>query len=371
MSIRKTCAMVAFSALVGLGSQHKASAQFVYPGGYGGYGWGGWGGQTAYGDIARGMGVYAAGAGVYNLKTAEATSINADTVTRWNQYWYEAQVNANRNQRARMARRQEATVKSVAQLESRLKEQPTERDILQGDALNYAVEEINDPRIYSKALQSAKVKVGGEVIRSIPFQYAAQAISTSVHDLTEKGAPPILRKPEFAAQRAEIKELATVIRAAADEGEPIDQGKLKEIQDKLLSLRETFEKTVKRTEPGFAEGDRFLKAAYGLARMLETPAVDVLLAGIEDRPDATLTELLGFMSAFNLRFGPAESPEQQRAYKMLWPLVDKVRDEAVAVLEGSSATARGDSSSAAADFFSGMDHEEMRKKPAPQPPAPK
>ena len=53
----------------------------AYPAGYGGFGWGGWGGaQTAGGDQARGMGVFAAGAGAYNVhQTAEPT---ASTPTR-------------------------------------------------------------------------------------------------------------------------------------------------------------------------------------------------------------------------------------------------------------------------------------------------
>jgi len=53
-----------------------------YGGGFGNYGWGGWGGATPQGEIARGMGMYNVGAGVYNEKTAVANSINADTVMR-------------------------------------------------------------------------------------------------------------------------------------------------------------------------------------------------------------------------------------------------------------------------------------------------
>ena len=62
----------------------EARAQFY--GGYGGYGgWGGWGGggSTLLGDFARGAGYYAIGAGVYNLDSAQAASINADTIMRF------------------------------------------------------------------------------------------------------------------------------------------------------------------------------------------------------------------------------------------------------------------------------------------------
>ena len=80
----------AAAAAVLLATGGVADAQLSYPPGYGGYGWGGWGGgaHTAGGDQARGMGVFAAGAGTYNLNTAQARSINANTAMQWNQYIY-------------------------------------------------------------------------------------------------------------------------------------------------------------------------------------------------------------------------------------------------------------------------------------------
>ncbi len=54
--------------------------------GYGGWGWGGWGASTPLGDAGRAAGMYAAGAGMYNLDTAQVRSINADTVMRFNDY---------------------------------------------------------------------------------------------------------------------------------------------------------------------------------------------------------------------------------------------------------------------------------------------
>ncbi len=50
--------------------------------------------------------------------------------------------------------------------------------------------------------------------------------------------------------------------------------------------------------------------------MLETPAVDLVLAGVENRSDATLGDLLEFVNAFNLRFGVASKPQQQQVYRL-------------------------------------------------------
>ena len=84
---------VAATAFLILASGACAEAQYYYPAGYAGYGWNGWGadGSTVPGDIARGMGVFAAGAGYYNEQTAKANAINAETALKWNEYWYRSQ----------------------------------------------------------------------------------------------------------------------------------------------------------------------------------------------------------------------------------------------------------------------------------------
>src|SRR3954451_4338762 len=57
-------------------------------------GWGGWGGaSTVGGSMARGMGVNKAGAGIYNMDTAAARSMNANTAMQVNEYM--SQVNQN------------------------------------------------------------------------------------------------------------------------------------------------------------------------------------------------------------------------------------------------------------------------------------
>jgi hypothetical protein len=75
--------VVAF--LCALWATRDTSAQaphLAYPWGYGGFGWEGWGGHTHEGDLARGLGAFAAGTGFYNKQTAIANSIDADTVMR-------------------------------------------------------------------------------------------------------------------------------------------------------------------------------------------------------------------------------------------------------------------------------------------------
>ena len=79
-SMRLAVGFVAILSLTG----PDAKAQW----GYGGWGWGGWGGgaSTLQGSELQGAAQFAMGAGMYNLDTAQARSINADTAMRYNDY---------------------------------------------------------------------------------------------------------------------------------------------------------------------------------------------------------------------------------------------------------------------------------------------
>jgi hypothetical protein len=112
------------------------------------------------------------------------------------------------------------------------------------------------------------------------------------------------------------------------------------------------------------EADKYLKALHGLVVMLKAPSIDVALAGVEKRPDATLGELLNFMNAFNLRFGVATTPQQRAVYQSLHPKLRTLRDQ-VAPAHAASATPTT-STTAAEDLFSGMSYDDLQKK-APRP----
>ena len=100
--------------------------------------------------------------------------------------------------------------------------------------------------------------------------------------------------------------------------------------------------------------------------MLKTPAIDVILAGVENRPDATLGEMLNFMTAFNLRFGVASTPQQRQIYSTLYPKLVQLRNEIAPALATSAAPRT--SGIEAEDFFSVMSDNDLQKK-APRPEA--
>src|SRR3954447_646886 len=139
--------------------------------GYGPYGWGGWGGGggTVQGDFARGLGFYNMGAGIYNKETAEANSINADTIMRWNEFMFLSQQEANRREYLRRERLVHRDAKSGDATYQRILKTPTDRDIENGDALNAILTQLNDPRIHSASLRLLKTPIPAKVIKEIPF----------------------------------------------------------------------------------------------------------------------------------------------------------------------------------------------------------
>ena len=148
-----------------------------------------------------------------------------------------------------------------------------------------------------------------------------------------------------------------------DKPETIEKAK-----DLILAIRAKAEATFARNSQDFRDASRYLKALYGLATMLETPAVNVLLAGVENRPEATLGDLMAFMSAYSLRFGAATTPRQRQVYMTLQPMLARIRDEVAPATasEGPPPSPGVDDAPGAVFEGLGYNHAERKASPAPK-----
>ncbi len=337
-----------------------AHAQWGYPGGFGEWGWGGWGVSTAEGDIARGLGAFAEGAGFYNVKTAKANAIDADTVMRWNQYVYESQREASRLHHARLAENRLRNTNLRDQIRQRLRDNPESADVHRGDALNVALDEINDPRVYTRRLQASKVSLGGDLIRNIPFQKASAAITVSIYQLVDGGPPAVLKRTEFEAEMFAIKAMGKALRTQIEADEDPDKATVKKLLTAIGQAETKTSAVLARNSRDRNEADRYLKALHGLIGMLDTPAIDVILAGVEKRPDVSLGDLLLMMNAFSLRFGVASTPRQRQVYDTLYPKLVALRTESAAAL--AAAAPPSGLTGAVQNFFSAMSFEDLWKK---------
>jgi hypothetical protein len=303
-----------------------ASAQFY--GGYGDYyGWGGWG-ATPQGDIARGLGAYAQGVGVYNLNTAQARSINADTMMRWNSYIWASQNSLNREHYARMVAKREQNKALTDQIATRIRDNPNQVDIEKGDALNAILEQLSDPRIHSSALRMSRVPIKNAWLKEIPFHYASEAVTLSLHQMTaDDNLPLALRDDKFKPEREALRQ---ALDAALEEDKERDlrPETIQAIRTAADKLKDKIELTIPKDSKDYIDAQHYLKGVYGMAKMLESPAIDKVLASLENwTGTATVADLLAFMQMYNLRFGPSNTPRERALYQNMYPLLDEQRDQ--------------------------------------------
>jgi hypothetical protein len=313
--------------------------------------------------------MYAMGMGRYNVQTAQARAINSNTAMQWNQYMYASQKEAERIWAERTALEETKSKGNYKAIQNRVRNSPTEFDIEKGNALNSAMTELKDPKIFPKAVYyGSKLKVGGEDIRDIPFQYASAAISTSVHQLTQGGPPSFLKTEAFSTDRDSLKAISAQLKTEGEELGTHKPETIKKAKDQIMATKAKIEATFPQGSAQRLEAEKYVKALYGLASMLETPAVNVLLAGVEKRPEATLGDLMDFMATYNLRFGAAQTDRQKAVYRKLYPMVAKIRDE----VSPSGPTMDGMNLSnhdAPGAVFDGIGYNSTEVKP-PAPPKP-
>jgi hypothetical protein len=358
-----------------------ARAQY-YPPGYGGYGWRGWGAGTTVagsrgagaGMTAAGMGVYAAGAGQYNVETAQARQMNVQTAEQYNDYMWQTSHQHAQQYYQELVEGAEEGKRDYNAVQDRILNNPTDIDLANGDTLNAVLLEITAPKVYPQTLQKATQAVPGPMVKNIPFRYASAAICYSLGQLTTREeVPKVFSNAVFTEQRKQLRAIATQLLNETKGGQSPNPETIKQFRAGLDRAR----KTLASIEPGAdarLEGENYLKALYGVSRMLETPAYDVFLAGVEKVPSVPLSDVLSFMHAFNLQFGPAKTPEQRESYSQLYGLLSNLRPAGGLPPQATQAPPGADQrpDSRVVNFFSGMDYSHFNPPsgPPPAPPVP-
>jgi hypothetical protein len=293
---------------------------YGYPRGYGRYGWGGWG-STVQGDIARGLGMFNMGAGTYNAQTAVANSINTNTVMRWNQATWASQQAMNRANYARRLRRKAQINLAQAQIHDRLRNHPEARDIVDGDALNVLLDILTNPAVGSSSVRLIREPLSRDVIRDIPFEFASEAMTICLDQITAKEAWPLaLAGKAFEPERSKLETAVDKALKEDEEGD-LSTDTIEDVSRAVKALDRTFQATVATTSPDYIPARDHIKTLYAIVRMLHSPKVDEILAELEKAPGGSLGDLIGFMQAFNLRFAPANSFRQRGIYLSLYPIL--------------------------------------------------
>ena len=368
---RLTLIAIGLLALAG-----PAEAQYGYPSGYGGYGYGGFGGgggggrggfgggggRGGFGGVGNatdpaagymaGLGAFARGQGVYRVENAQAQAINLDTMLKW-----------NKALRARQKELRAEQAKQADQREVERRQRVAGYNLENGTTLNNLLLQILqfDPG----AIQVSKA--GGEitpaVIREIPFEWDTEAITICIDQLTARDSiPPILDDSRYVEAR-------NAMRSAIDKAIREDmKGNVapesaRAVSDAIDRFHDQFAKNVEDFTPGADEASRYFSTLASLVRLLHDPSMKKILTQLEDGKTRSLGELIGFMNAFNLRFGPTTSPRQVAIYQQLLPMLSDLQAAYAAnapAAEPPSPDAGKDLQSAAKGAFSNLKRDDLK-----------
>jgi hypothetical protein len=368
-TMTRTARLVALVALPWLAAT-AAPALAQYPPGYGGQGWHGWGGGSSSGRTAAGMGVFAAGAGQRNMDNSQARATNAQTAMGVNNYMWECNQRNIQMYQARLAMQQADNIKALGDIQDRILNHPIEYDIASGDTLNALMGELTNPIVYGKTIDLAQRPLKSAMIKRIPFESASAGITYSIKDLTDgDDIPAAFLRPEFDAHRQNVRALAKQMLDESTEKRAPSSATIKKFRTALDGVKKTLDSL--NLDAGVAlEAHRFLKALYGLTKMIDSPSYDVYLAAVDQVPETPLCEVLIFMHAFNLQFGPSKDAQTREMYSQLYAMLSDLRDQVNPPRGAAQAAgaAGPKSDSRVTNFYGGMPYQPvMAPNGPPQP----
>ncbi len=120
----------------------------------------------------------------------------------------------------------------------------------------------------------------------------------------------------FAEEKKTFDEVVDQARKEDEEGD-ISAATLGKAHALVTGLRSKLE-TMPIADPVENQAAlNFVKTLAGLVRLLEQPDTKQVIDELRKVKTTSLANLLGFMHAFNLRFGPATTPRQRIVYNKL------------------------------------------------------
>ncbi|WP_165222210.1 hypothetical protein [Aquisphaera insulae] len=322
-----------------------ASAQFMFPGGYGGYGYSKWGADPGAGYMAA-LGSYGRAQGAYELEKAKADAINVETMVKW-----------NRALRARQAQLRQDHEQELARREREREARVAERAVEDGTTLNRLLLEIldSDPTVVKSTLSRAPLSA--DAIREIPFEWDSEAITGCLDEMSGSDSlPSILMRPTFETERSALK--AAVLPALDEDrkGE-ISPATLARLREAVAKFKAAFAKKGSEFDIGYQEARDYLTTLDSLSRLLRDPSMKAFLSQVDDGKPRTVGDLIGFMNSYNLRFGATTNERQVDLYRRLIPLLVEIRDAGFASRTTPASAPAKDAKSlkaAAAEAFRGM-----------------
>ncbi len=292
-----------------------ASAQVIFPG------------STPQGDYLRGVGIAAAGLGIYNYDTAAANRINTGTAILWNNYVEAVSQYQSDKYWHRRKRLADQRNRYLGQILDRIRNRPEFRDVQNGDSLNDLLTQLLNPAISPSSFRAKPVPLEVDVVRRIPFKLDKENLVFSMRRITAQGKdkwPPALQDPQFASERRGYERALDAVLEEQIEGQmTIDTiRKLDTAVDMLI--RKLDQVLTPSREKLYLEAKNrltdFKKAAQNL---FESHNIQLAMGDLDRYGGATVYDLVKFMKDHKLGFAPAATPDERDLYPMLYATLNE------------------------------------------------
>jgi hypothetical protein len=274
-------------------------------------------GATPEGDYLRGVGAAAYGMGTYNLRTAQANSINTETAIRWNDYVANCVKTSAREHHERLvedlAKRKEAYDK----LHERFRTSPEDLDVLKGDALNAVLKQLLSPTISESSFRYAEVKLPADVVRQIPFFLADEKVKFSMSRLKMRSkakGPVAFQDPRFARH---LRSYEVALDEALEQA--MDGRMTLEAIDALRATVDDLARKLDReippsTDAYYIEAKQRVEELRESVDLLKKHKVQMAIAELDKYSGTTVNDLRRFMQKHNLLFAPSKTPDERTLY---------------------------------------------------------
>jgi hypothetical protein len=296
----------------------SAEAQYIGPG------------STPAGDYLRGVGIAGWGMGLYNLNTAQANRIDAETSIMVNEYIWACYQNDIREKAEHRRMILENKAKAYKAIQDRIHNSPESLDVMTGAALTAKLHELTDPRVSDSASRYAKipleegVPLDASVIRRIHFQIGEKGDQFSLSRLSLKGEKKwavAFEDPQFGPYcRAYERAVDDALERAID-GKMNDET-LKALQKAIDDLEFKVKHTPELSDPQnqrlYSEARAQLDRMQKAVRLFQTLKMQQIFAAIDNYTGTTVDELRVFMRTYGLTFAPAELPDERKVYPQLY-----------------------------------------------------
>ena len=302
----RNCSVIALSLVI-FGFSAPASAQ-----GRGGH-------STVQGDILSGAGSFLRGAAWYEVGSAQARSIDANTAMRvadWNKRVYDNYKREISNHYAKEVRTSNAIQRKAIERQVKLRLEPTLNQVRSGEALNALMLDLSDPTISESGWRGSQVELAPELsIRELVFRLitnsgdrAAIAMSKGVIALArldqEHRWPTPLRAEELAAERTSYEQSYRQVREKCLK-DSLDLPTVTRLDGAIERLKNKVDVVVP-VDRGFRKEAKAHVVEMAKATvMFDASLIDYAQEMIRDTQDhdaRTVGQLLAFMRKYRLIF---------------------------------------------------------------------